>query len=305
MPDPVPTAPLPRAWLAPARWRRALGLLIWGAGALVAIDWLWRVAIAGHTAVELALWGGCIAALATALGTLPALLSAGTGERARDAMLGFGAGVMLAACSFSLIVPALRAAALQGATPLSGALQVAGSVLVGAAALLLLERLVARRLEQGQHQAAIDGRRRAGVWLFVLAVMLHNLPEGLAIGVGFAGDSVPAARALATGIAIQDVPEGLVIAMALRGIGHGRLFSVGVGALSGLSEPVAAVLGALVVGASSVLLVPGLGFAAGAMLFVIGHSVIPEAHRGGRAGLASSGLVLGFVVMMVLDVALG
>jgi ZIP family zinc transporter len=212
---------------------------------------------------------------------------------------------MLAASAFSLIVPALHAARLQGASPMQAALWVAAAVLSGAAFLLALERGVTRRLDQGQHRAAAEGRRRASVWLFVLAVMLHNLPEGLAIGVGFAGESAAAGRALATGIAIQDVPEGLVIAMALRAIGEGRIFSVAVGALSGLVEPVTAVLGALIVGASTLLLVPGLGFAAGAMLFVIGHSVIPEAHRGGRAGLAAGGLVFGFVLMMVLDTALG
>ncbi|MCY7314427.1 MAG: ZIP family metal transporter [Rubrivivax sp.] len=300
-----PSLPPPSAPLASASWppRYWLGGLIWLCGALAALYWLWRELVAGNPPVELALIGGSIAALATALGTLPALFNAGNGERTRDAMLGFGAGVMLAAASFSLVVPALASLRAQGQGPFAASLQVGLAVLAGAVLLLLIERMVQARLDQGQHRAASEGRRRAAVWLFVLAVMLHNVPEGLAIGVGFAGD-LQAGRALATGIAIQDVPEGLVIAMALRGIGQSRLAAVGVGALSGLAEPVAAVLGALIVGTSSLLLAPGLGFAAGAMLFVIGHSVLPEAHRGGRAGLAAGALVVGFVLMMVLDTAL-
>ena len=300
---PYPTPPSPNPADAPWRPRQIAGLVIWVGGALAALHWLWSEVVARHAAVELALIGGSIAALATALGTLPALLNAGNSDRTRDAMLGFGAGVMLAACAFSLIVPALHALRTQGAAPLPAALQVGLAVLVGAGLLMLVERAVQTRLDQGHHRAAAEGRRRAAVWLFVVAVMLHNVPEGLAIGVGF-GDSAQAGRALTTGIAIQDVPEGLVIAMALRGIGESRLAAVGVGALSGLAEPVAAVLGAWIVGASSALLAPGLGFAAGAMLFVIGHSVLPEAHRGGRAGLAAGGLVVGFVLMMVLDTAL-
>ena len=287
------------------RWRRVLGLLICAGGVLAALDWIWRDLIAGKPQVENALWGGLIAALATALGTLPALLADGTSDRARDGLLGFGAGVMLAASSFSLVLPALAAAQAQGATRMGASVTVALGLCAGAALLLGLERWVQAAVNPRQQQAQVQGRRLAAVWLFVLAITLHNLPEGLAIGVGFAGNDLAAGRTLAAGIAIQDVPEGLVIAMALRGVGYSPGLAVLVGALSGLGEPVAAVLGALIVGTSAALLPLGLALAAGAMLFVIGHDVIPQAQQGSHARLAAAALVGGFALMMLLDTALG
>ncbi|MNI31588.1 zinc transporter ZupT [compost metagenome] len=134
---------------------------------------------------------------------------------------------------------------------------------------------------------------------------MHNLPEGLAIGVGYAGGDPVAGTALATGIAIQDIPEGLVVAVALLAAGYTRTFAVALGMLSGLVEPLGAVLGAAIVGWSAMLLPWGLGFAAGAMLFVISHEIIPESHRKGHEVYATCGLMLGFVLMMLLDTALG
>jgi ZIP family zinc transporter len=312
MPDPasLPTPAEPAALAPPRRaqvraMRRVLGLCIVAGGVAAGLDWVWREAIAGNPHVENALWGGLVAALATALGALAALLTgAGTSERSRDAMLGFGAGVMLAACSFSLIAPALQAAQAQGASRLGASTLVALALFAGAGLLLALERWVQAGLGRGQRAAEAQGRRLASTWLFVFAVTLHNLPEGLAIGVGFAGDDPQAGRALAAGIAIQDVPEGMVIAMALRSVGYGRALSILIGAASGLGEPVAAVLGALIVSASAALLPVGLAFAAGAMLFVIGHDVIPQSHQRGHARLATTGLVGGFALMMLLDTAL-
>ena len=141
-------------------------------------------------------------------------------------------------------------------------------------------------------------------WLFVGAVAIHNLPEGLAIGVGYGGVDATKAHTLATGIAIQDIPEGLVVAIALRSVGYGRVFSAALGALSGLVEPFAAVCAALLMELSTALLPWGLAGAAGAMLYVICHDVVPEAHRHGHCKTASCALVLGFIIMMVLDTAL-
>lgn len=286
-------------------WRRALGLGIWCAGGVIALEWVWREWIRGHAQVEQALWGGLIAALATALGTLPALLAGGTSERARDGMLGFGAGVMLAASAFSLVVPALDAAQAQGASRMGASLTVGLGLALGAGVLLGLQTWVQTWVAPREEAARTQGRRTLAVWFFVLAVTLHNIPEGLAIGVGFAGDDAAGARALAAGVAIQDVPEGLVIAMALRGVGYGPALAVLVGALSGLGEPVAAVLGATVVGSWTFLLPLGLALAAGAMIFVIAHDVIPQAQQGRHARLAAVTLVGGFICMMVLDTALG
>nr|WP_238947906.1 ZIP family metal transporter [Caldimonas brevitalea] len=266
---------------------------------------LWQHVAPSDPRVAQAWLGGLMAAGATALGTLPVLLSQSPpSERVRDAMLGFGAGVMLAACAFSLIVPGLEAAREQGAGQWGAGLMVAGGVLLGGAFVLTLDRWL-------PHEHFIKGRegRQAHLlkrtWLFVFAIALHNLPEGLAIGVAFAGTDPLAASALATGISIQDVPEGLVVALALRSAGYGRWMSGGLGAASGLVEPAGAVLGAAVIGLSAALLPWGLAFAAGAMLYVISHEIIPESHRQGHEAHATVGLMIGFVIMMLLDTALG
>jgi ZIP family zinc transporter len=284
--------------------RRWIGLAIVLAGAAVLAYQAFEALAGNDPRMRGALVGGLMAALATALGTLPVLLSQQFSQRTYDSMLGFGAGVMLAASSFSLVIPALAAAKAQGASNWSAGGIVGIAILLGAFALLVIDRLVPHehfiKGLEGPQQRAI---RR--VWLFVLAIVLHNLPEGLAIGVAFAGSDPVGAMALATGISIQDVPEGMVVAMALRSVGYGRLLAAGLGVLSGLVEPVAAVFGAAVISLSASLLPWGLAMAAGAMLFVISHEIIPESHRQGHEAQATIGLMLGFVVMMLLDTALG
>lgn len=142
-----------------------------------------------------------------------------------------------------------------------------------------------------------------GTLLFVIAIMLHNVPEGMAVGVA-AGAGLSGADGLAIGIALQDVPEGLIVALVLASAGMGRGKAVLIGAASGLVEPLFAVLCAWLVGVSHMLLPWGLALAAGAMLFAVIHEIIPEAHSNGHAGDASLALVLGFCLMMVLDTAL-
>jgi len=292
------------------RPRRGLGLGLAG-GALVllaavlllpgrldGIGWTWDPKVQG------ALWGGLMAATATALGTLPVLLAQRLSQRTVDTMMGFGAGVMLAASAFSLIIPALQAARDQGAGRWGAGLIVSGGVVLGALLLLTTDRLV-------PHEHFVKGReglmskKLRRCWLFVLAIVLHNIPEGLSIGVAFGGAGEVGARALAAGISIQDVPEGMVVAMALRAAGYGRWSSAGMGTLSGLVEPVASVLGAALIGWSAGMLPWGLAAAAGAMLFVISHEIIPESHREGHEVSATTGLMAGFVLMMLLDTALG
>lgn len=133
---------------------------------------------------------------------------------------------------------------------------------------------------------------------------MHNLPEGIAIGISQAGSEGVRANALAIGIAIQDLPEGLVVASALLAAGYRRRFAVLLGVLSGLVEPLGAVAAALAISVSQSLLPWGLGLAAGAMLFVISHEIIPESHRKGHEAYATAGLMVGFVIMMLLDTAL-
>ena len=285
----------------------ATSVSVWTLAVLVAClglhqAWVYFDANAPHVAD--ALLGGMVAAGATAAGTLPVLFARTIPQKMQDSMFGFGAGVMLAASAFSLVAPGITAAEAQGAGPWGAGLTVCAAILLGAAVLLLMDRLL-------PHEHFIKGRegieahRLRRTWLFVFAITLHNLPEGLAIGVGYAGNDPVRGTALATGIAIQDIPEGLVVAVALIAAGYKRAFAVALGMLSGLVEPVGAVLGAAVVGWSAALLPWGLGFAAGAMLFVISHEIIPESHRKGHEVYATCGLMLGFVLMMLLDTALG
>ncbi|HJS02331.1 MAG TPA: ZIP family metal transporter [Variovorax sp.] len=284
--------------------RRWLGIAIVLAGLVILAHQAFEGLARGDVRIQGALVGGMIAALATALGTLPVLLSQQFSQRSYDTMLGFGAGVMLAASSFSLVIPGLAAAKAQGASAWGAGGIVGAGIVLGALLLLAIDRAV-------PHEHFVKGlegpqaRTLRRVWLFVLAIVLHNLPEGLAIGVAFAGTDPVGAAALTTGISIQDVPEGMVVALALRGVGYGRLGSAALGIVSGLVEPIAAVFGAVLISVSAGMLPWGLAMAAGAMLFVISHEVIPESHRQGHEAFATGGLILGFVVMMVLDTALG
>jgi ZIP family zinc transporter len=215
---------------------------------------------------------------------------------------------MLAASAFSLVLPGIEAAREQGAGPWEAGLMVAFALLLGGALVMGLDRAI-------PHEHFIKGRegllwgsgspqRLRRTWLFVFAICLHNLPEGLAIGVAYAAD-IARGTALAVGIAIQDLPEGLVVAVALVAAGSTRARAIAVGMASGLIEPVGAVVGASVVASLPWLLPTGLGFAAGAMLFVVSHEIIPESHRQGHENFATTGLMGGFVVMMVLDTVLG
>lgn len=285
---------------------QATSISVWTLSVLVACLgahalWVYLMPRAPHVADALA--GGLLAAGATALGTVPVMFSQTLSEKVQDTMFGFGAGVMLAACAFSLVAPGIAAAGDLGHGPWMAGSMVGGALLIGAAVLLLMERLLPHEhFIKGKE--GIESRRLRRTWLFVFAIALHNLPEGLAIGVSFVGNDPVRGSALATGIAIQDVPEGLVVAVALLAAGYRRSFAVALGMLSGLIEPVGAVLGAMVVGWSASMLPWGLGFAAGAMLFVISHEIIPESHRKGHEVYATCGLMLGFVLMMLLDTAL-
>ena len=296
----------PRLRLKPREW---VGLAIALAGAVVLGAQFWQF-VSTRPVVWKAFVGGSIAALATALGTLPVVFSQTLSERVQDTLFGFGAGVMLAACAFSLILPGLdaaRALGIGGGSGWAAGGVVGVSILLGGAALMLMDKLLPHehfiKGREGMDGEAARKLRRT--WLFVFAIALHNLPEGLAIGVGYTGNDGLRGNALATGIAIQDVPEGLVVAVALLAAGYRRSLAVALGMASGLVEPLGAVLGAAVIGWSASLLPWGLGFAGGAMLFVISHEIIPESHRKGHEAFATSGLMVGFVLMTLLDTALG
>jgi ZIP family zinc transporter len=279
--------------------------MICGLGCVVLLSGLFRQLLGAAPNLRAALLGGGTAAAATALGTLPVLLSQNFSKRTYDCFLGFGAGVMLGATSFSLVIPALAAAKAGGAGNWGASLSVGAGIMLGAALLLVLDRVIS--FDAILQPVAGDTRNPASLkraWLFVWAVALHNLPEGLAIGVAYGGVDLGKANSLATGISIQDVPEGLVVALALRTVGYGRGVSTLLGVASGLIEPVAAVAGVALIGISAGLLPFALAAAAGAMLFVIANDVVPEAHQNGHGTWASVALIFGFIIMTVLDTAL-
>ncbi|WP_438302097.1 ZIP family metal transporter [Pseudomonas sp. NMS19W] len=254
--------------------------------------------------LRLAALGGLSGFAATALGAVMAIILRDIASRTQDIMLGFAAGMMLAASSFSLILPGIEAAqALCGNQLLAACVVVVGLAL-GVALMIGLDRFVPHEHQESGRRGP-DSQRINRVWLFVLAITLHNLPEGMAIGVSFANGDMKVGLPLTTAIAIQDIPEGLAVALALRvtGISAWRAALIAIG--SGLMEPLGAIVGLGLSSGFALGYPVALGLAAGAMIFVVSHEVIPETHRNGHETPATLGLMLGFGVMMFLDTALG
>jgi len=254
------------------------------------------------------IWIGFLASLGaglmTGLGALPVLFGRTLSRRASDGLLGFAAGVMISASFFSLLLPALDAAQEAGTGLWAAAGIAAAGLALGAAAVHLMnEALPHEHFAGGREGAAAVAMGR--IWLFVIAITIHNFPEGLAVGIGFGGGDVANGIPLATGIGLQNAPEGLAVAVALRGQGYRARDAFLVALATGLVEPVGGLLGVAAIHASAAVLPWGLAFAAGAMLYVISHEIIPETHRNGHQNVATAGLMIGLILMMVLDVTLG
>jgi ZIP family zinc transporter len=236
--------------------------------------------------------------LLTAVGTLPVLFVRSAPRRLMDAMMGFAAGVMVAASCWSLLVPAIASGGVVAATL---------GLLIGGAFLYLADQMLPHLHAEFPDEAVTEGPKVA--WrqsaLLMLAMTLHNFPEGMAVGVSFGAGDLGSAIALAIGIGLQNVPEGLAIALPLRrgGMSRGRAFFWG--QLSAAIEPVAGVMGAALAVASATFLPYGMAAAAGAMLYVVVEELIPETVRSGTIDVATLGFIGGFAVMMALDNALG
>jgi ZIP family zinc transporter len=285
--------------------------LKFGSGSIVlalAASLVWVAWAQGGTRLDTpmgqALAGSAVAALATALGALPALFVREISPRWQDIMLGFGAGVMAAAACFSLILPGVAAGAELFASRPAGSALVGGGLILGALFLLLADKAVPHEHVQAGHHGP-DWLHLRRVWLMVFAIALHNFPEGMAIGVGFSGGDPSVGLPLSAAIAIQDLPEGMVVAVALRTVAYAPWQATLAAALTGLAEPAGAIVGVALTSGFAPLYPLGLGFAAGAMIWVVSHEIIPETHRKGHEQAATLGLVGGFVVMMLLDTALG
>jgi ZIP family zinc transporter len=231
------------------------------------------------------------------------------GRRVVELTLGFAGGVMIAASVWSLLIPAMKLAEADGKTPWMPALV---GFICGGVFLFAVDRILPH-LHPGLSSDHAEGIRTS--WsrsaLLIGAITLHNIPEGLAVGVTFGavahagGPTLAAALALALGIGIQNLPEGTAVALPLRGLGMSRKRSFFFGQLSAVVEPMAAVVGAAITMAARPILPYTMAFAAGAMIFVVVEEVIPESQRGDNTDLATGGAMAGFAIMMLLDVALG
>ena len=251
--------------------------------------------------IELGMLASTLAGLATGLGALPIIFFKKVSDRLLNALLGGAAGVMLAATSFSLIVPGIEYG--DEIWPGMGAYIIVFGMLVGAVFLDRMDKwLPHEHFTMGKEGPSSALKR---IWLFIIAITIHNFPEGLAVGVGFGMEDTGAATALAIGIGLQNMPEGMAVAFPLLGIGYKRWQALGIATLTGLVEPVGGFLGVAAVTIFRQILPFGLAFAAGAMLFVISDEIIPETHSRGRSRLATFGVMVGFVIMMAMDNLLG
>ncbi len=221
--------------------------------------------------------------------------------------MGFAAGVMIAAAVWSLMIPAMEMTGLEG---LPGMLPALAGFLLGAAFLLLMDR-VTPHLHGYDESAEGPQVNISRTWKLVMAITLHNIPEGMAIGVAFAAVmegnafvSVAAALALSIGIAIQNIPEGAIVSLPLRAAGNSRNRSFLIGVLSGIVQPLAAIITIWLATVIVPLMPYLLGFAAGAMIYVVVEELVPASSQGHHSNIGPIGFIAGFICMLVLDALL-
>ena len=268
-----------------------------------------------------ALYAGLFTWVLTALGASLVFLFKTSNRKALDISLGFTGGVMIAASFWSLLAPSIAYVEIQNEMGISDSpvwLVPAIGFFLGAAFLFGLDKIIPHLhiFAKREEAEGMETNWKKTI-LLVLAIALHNIPEGLAVGVAFGAlanpeltgmseiFSIGAAIALAIGIGIQNFPEGFAVSMPLRRQGVSRWRSWKWGQLSAIVEPIFAVIGAAIVMQVLPILPYALAFAAGAMIFIVVEEVIPESQRGGNTDLATMGLIAGFIVMMILDVSLG
>ena len=267
------------------------------------------------------IWLGIIASLctgvATGIGALPIFFSKPVSDKMLDALLGAAAGVMLAATSFSLIVPAIE----KGGGGVPGATIALIGILCGGMFIDFIDKFFPHT---NLLSNAIDGKpiensykrnflqninmnpEMRKVWLFILAITIHNFPEGLAVGVGFGDGDIVNGLSLAIAIGLQNLPEGLAVALPLLRANYSKRKAFLIALATGLVEPIGGLIGVSLVQIAKPILPFALAFAAGAMLFVISHEIIPESQdREGNSKLSTHALLIGFVIMMFLDNTLG
>ncbi len=241
-----------------------------------------------------------LAGLATGLGALPVIFFKNISHNLFCSLLGAAAGVMLAATAFSLLVPGISFG--NAFWPGMGIYVVSAGMLLGAFFLHYADH----QLPHPHLDAVIDPHINSlrKIWLFVIAITIHNFPEGMSVGVSFGSGEMKNGVVLAIAIAMQNIPEGLAVALPLVGLGYNHWRAVGIALATGLVEPVGGLLGVTMVTLFQPILPIAMGFAAGAMLFVISEEIIPETHAKGRSRYATYSLMVGFIVMMIIDNAI-
>ena len=256
----------------------------------------WLTSTFGDNPVVLGLIGGIIITAMNTAGALLVLFFPRVSQKFLDAALGFAAGVMLTASFTSLILPGIES---------GGIIRVMLGIVLGVVFLDLADHFIPHihfiMGEEGGHSEKLKA-----VWLFIIAITLHNAPEGLAVGVGFGSGNIKDAVILMLAIGFQNIPEGLAVSISSLHVGMGKKFYASlVGIRAGLVEIPLAVLGAWAVFSMKAILPYAMGFAGGAMLYVISDEIIPETHRQGHERLATFGTMFGILVMLYLDVTLG
>ncbi len=244
-----------------------------------------------------------LAGLGTTIGALGIYLMRRPSARALNALISGAAGVMLAASFFSLLQPAIEHAEARASHVGYGVLTVIAGVFAGAAMLFYIHRHSPHEhFEMGREGP--ESARLERLWLFVIAITLHNFPEGMAVGVGFAGNDVANGVSLGIGIGLQNIPEGLAVAVSMIAIGYRKWVAFWVASLTGLVEPIGGFIGATAIWLADPAVPVILGIAAGAMIFIISDEIIPETHRGEHKNLATFSLLAGVVLMLLLDTLL-
>ncbi|MDO8938848.1 MAG: ZIP family metal transporter [Methylicorpusculum sp.] len=282
--------PTPKRWMTLAGVFAASQVIVFGGLYLI----FGKIVVIGFLA-------SILAGLATGVGAIPALFFTNISRNLFNSMLGAAAGVMLAATAFSLLVPGIAYG--NEIWPGNGLWVVALGMVIGA---LFLD-IADRQLPHIHFDAAMNSQLTSlkKIWLFIIAITIHNFPEGMSVGVSFGSGDMKNGIVLATAIALQNLPEGLAVALPLVGLGYNKWRAVAIATATGLVEPVGGLLGITMVTVFSPILPIAMGFAAGAMLFVISEEIIPETHSNGRSRFATFALMIGFIIMMALDNILG
>lgn len=263
--------------------------------------------------IILGILASLMAGIATGIGSIPIFFTKNVSKKLLDGLLGAAAGVMLAATSFSLIVPAIE----KGGGGVKGATIALIGILCGGLFIdfvdkffpntnLLINAVDGEEMDERSITSIFKNPKLRKVWLFVIAITIHNFPEGLAVGVGFGDGDIKNGLSLAIGIGLQNLPEGLAVALPLIRENYSKLKAFSIALATGLVEPIGGLIGVGLVQIARPILPFALAFAAGAMLFVISHEIIPESQlQEGHSKFAAHALLVGFVIMMFLDNTLG